>query len=153
MRLSTNAWRQRAAALLVSRARTTVAGMPSARAACATASPALPPEEDTRRCAPAAAAAWQAAPMPRSLNEPHGCSASSFRNTGAPVPSAAVSGLESTSGVVTCSGACNGGEAAAAAHMARLRGGARASARGGARSARSAGMREQEERSVWRDVN
>ena len=57
---------------------TTSTGTPSSRPQYATAMPALPPDDDTKRRAPAACRASQTAPMPRSLNEPDGCSASSF---------------------------------------------------------------------------
>ena len=48
---------------------TTSTGTPSSRPQYATAMPALPPDDDTKRRAPAACRASQTAPMPRSLNE------------------------------------------------------------------------------------
>lgn len=76
-------------------------GRPSARAAYAAASPALPPELDTISLAPAALAAAHVAPMPRSLNDPEGCAFSSLSITSRPI--AALSASERTSGVSTCS--------------------------------------------------
>mmetsp|Transcript_22495 Transcript_22495/g.70486 ORF Transcript_22495/g.70486 Transcript_22495/m.70486 type:complete len:272 (+) Transcript_22495:234-1049(+) len=80
---------------------TTVHAIPNARAACAVARPALPPDELTTPSAPASTSSLTAAPMPRSLNEPDGWKQSILRKTSA--PSLAESGAERTNGVTSCS--------------------------------------------------
>jgi hypothetical protein len=76
---------------------TTTDGTPSRFADHATAYPAFPPDELTSRRAPAATARAHAWPMPRSLNEPHGCDDSIFSHTGR--PRTADSGVDGRNGV------------------------------------------------------
>src|SRR6218665_3946844 len=64
--------------------------------------PALPPDDDTNRVLPARAWLSHTAPMPRNLNEPTGCKASSFSHTVLPV--CRLSGRDCSTGVWICSG-------------------------------------------------
>ena len=73
--------------------------IPSCRPTVATAWPALPPDELIRLVAPRACSVLHMYAIPRSLNEPDGCSASILRSTR--VPTSSESGIDSTSGVFT----------------------------------------------------
>src|SRR5579863_2206626 len=81
---------------------TTITGRDSSRPANATAIPAFPPDDASNRTAPRRRYSSHAWPTPRILNEPGGCSASSFNHT---LREAELRSFEDCkSGVSMCSG-------------------------------------------------